>query len=360
MSGQTVKMLVFGELRCGKTELIKKILNPHALFASAYNPTIMVNDLAKEAGDYHYQIWDASGDTKYDRIVSHYMKDIDLGLLCIDLSVPVLNIDRMRQCLAMVQAHQPDMAVIVVGTRYDLALPGAIQAFEELQSETVRGYCRTSAQNNDGITNLCTMMKQVLNPQNPQNGMILQDMSTLHDPLATAISLAGSNGHPSLLLEKLQELEEVLKQVSDKKKRVQIAQEAETLIRALQNPSEDKANAITDFEQNCRLCLHGHDSWIKNTLKVVLALAVTACVFVLAATVGFGIGFALGAWTGPGAFFSGLAGGIGAGVIAASAVLGVMGGALVVFGLFGTYGENKRIQNAVDSVANMANDGSFV
>lgn len=74
---------------------------------------------------------------------------------------------------------------------------------------------------------------------------------------------------------------------------------ADSLVQALQNESADKATAIETFANNYHVILEGKHPNIKNA---VLAVTTTAVVTVLAGLVGFGIGFAAGIWTGPGAF----------------------------------------------------------
>ena len=71
-------------------------------------------------------------------------------------------------------------------------------------------------------------------------------------------------------------------------------------------------------------------------MKAVLSVAAAAVVTLIAGFVGFGIGFAAGSWTGPGAFITGFMSGsaAAASVVGASGCLGLLAGGLAAHGLF--------------------------
>ncbi len=69
------------------------------------------------------------------------------------------------------------------------------------------------------------------------------------------------------------------------------------------NTAEEKEEIIATFLTESIALIKGPSYGIKN---VILSLALSAIVFVLTIMIGFGIGFALGAWSGPGAVLTGL------------------------------------------------------
>ena len=90
------------------------------------------------------------------------------------------------------------------------------------------------------------------------------------------------------------------------------------------------AKAIEKFISACHdLLAEDHP----NIMDAVLALAATILVTLIAGMVGFGIGFAMGAWTGPGAFITGFMAGsaTAVSVAGASSSLGLLGGAYTFF-----------------------------
>lgn len=107
--------------------------------------------------------------------------------------------------------------------------------------------------------------------------------------------------------------------------------------------NELKQEAIKLFTKKCQSILRGNYSEVWNALLTVVAAAV---VTTLTAMLGFAIGLALGAWTGPGAFITALVGAktAAASVVGASATFGV-GAALTSYGLFKE--QKKCIENNV-------------
>ncbi|CEK10419.1 hypothetical protein [Legionella hackeliae] len=112
-----------------------------------------------------------------------------------------------------------------------------------------------------------------------------------------------------------------------------------------QEDTSGQAQAIQAFSQNCHQILEGKHPHILNS---VLILAAVALVTVIVGAIGFGIGFAAGVWSGPGAFFTGIVGGaaFAKATVAASASLGLFSGGLAAYGLFNSSKEEKK---AVDN-----------
>ena len=113
--------------------------------------------------------------------------------------------------------------------------------------------------------------------------------------------------------------------------------------------TNNSALAIEEFTNKCHVILEGNHS---NILNAVLTVAAIALVAVLCGIIGFAIGFAAGAWTGPGAFITGLMAGSAAAVavVATSGSLGLAAGGLTAFGLF----SDSKEMTAVNTFAKNA------
>lgn len=109
--------------------------------------------------------------------------------------------------------------------------------------------------------------------------------------------------------------------------RVALIREVETLVNALVAPQREATeHSIESFLENCDDIVCGKYSVVKN---ILISIAIAAAVFIFAAGMGFLMGFSLGAWTGPGAFFTGLA------VGSISAIAVVVGAPVLGIGAFG-------------------------
>ena len=106
-----------------------------------------------------------------------------------------------------------------------------------------------------------------------------------------------------------------------------LIREVEQLVSALVAPQRDaKEHSIESFLENCDEIVCGKYNTVKN---IAISIAIAAAVFIFAAGMGFFMGFSLGAWTGPGAFFTGLA------VGSISAIAVVIGAPVLGIGAFG-------------------------
>jgi predicted GNAT family acetyltransferase len=137
-------------------------------------------------------------------------------------------------------------------------------------------------------------------------------------------------------------------------KRTLIGNEVTTLVSGLQNRvhSGKLDKVIEDFEKNCNRHLAGKHPVLMAIAKAVAVVVIAAFVTVIAGLVGFGIGFAAGAWTGPGAFITGLTAGgaVASAVLGSSSAVGVVATAVSAYGLF----KKSPLEKAVHEVARSA------
>jgi small GTP-binding protein len=350
-------MMVFGSETCGKSSLVRKLLNPKEVFSSRHVPTIVSEfiQFVRNVKDkpWNFKITDISGESKYERLLPMQLKNADLGMLCVDLSSPETIQKCINDFLDLVRASNANMEIILVGTRCDLASTETVDQFinsNQSLGKPVHALCVTSVREGIGLEQLLETIVQVVEKRNQHDSIIIQNSHQSYDPLSRAIERTATDCHYSLLQERLRTLQVAVNQLLDKTKADKIRREASNLVDALQNKNKDKMLAIQEFENNCETCLKGSHPNLVIALKAVAGVVVAATVLVLIAMVGFGIGFSLGLWSGPGAFFSGLAGGAGAIVVATSSVSSAVAGGVTLFSLFTTNSLEKAVQNEIKGV----------
>jgi hypothetical protein len=120
--------------------------------------------------------------------------------------------------------------------------------------------------------------------------------------------------------------------------------------------AEEIKKAYAEFQAKCNKILDKKDAVALNAILTTLAIVVT---MVLVALIGFGIGFVAGLWTGPGAFFAGVAAGSAAAcsVVAATGAAGILTGALVGHGLFK---KKPEVPEEKQAVSDFTKDASHI
>jgi hypothetical protein len=151
----------------------------------------------------------------------------------------------------------------------------------------------------------------------------------------------------------LDQLVETLSALSDAKKEL-ILELYNDLVNDLNQAADDDAKeiALNEFVAQCKETLEGKYASVLKAVLTITAIAVSA---VLAGTAGFGIGFALGLWTGPGAFFTAVAGASYAAlaVVGASGVSAGIAGTLTGIGLFRPSKELVGVKTFADQIGNI-------
>ena len=194
--------------------------------------------------------------------------------------------------------------MLLVGTKYDLYHGSVGEEFIKIPMEGIKKCFCTSAKNNIGISDL------------------LDDLVDF------------SEGHePSLLAQQIRKFKKTLQDLPQDKYD-SITAELNGLSAALKkDQSYHNADTIINFTDKCHLILEGEHPII---MKALLALVAVVLVTLIASLVGFGIGFAAGAWIGPGAFITGFMSGNAAAVSVVS-VAGIAG----VYSAYGLFKESK-------------------
>jgi len=131
------------------------------------------------------------------------------------------------------------------------------------------------------------------------------------------------------------ELKQAISDLTSEKQKKIITQidKLKVLVSDPQSTEQEKIDAYKAFTNRCREIIDGkHANILKTILSITAAIVATAII----TTFWFGVGFVIGIWTGPGAFFTALMAGSVAAIcaIASSGIGGMLTGALVGQGLF--------------------------
>lgn len=221
---------------------------------------------------------------------------VDISIYCIDSS-HVLNewrIQQINEDIALFKKNNPNTRLIVALTKSDSAVDNA---FETLRKAVLPIPTVATSVKDLEIEKLWEQLDTIsiiLKMENMRNQFPKQsNMYTLLDNFNRELQRLPFST------------------------RVALASEVEILLNPTQESGVQKP--IESFLERCDEIVCGKYSTIEN---ILISIAIAAAVFILAAFMGFFMGFSLGAWTGPGAFFTGLAvGGMSAVAVVAGAPL---------------------------------------
>ncbi|CDZ76498.1 GTPase Era [Legionella massiliensis] len=319
----TIKVAFLGKEASGKTQLINKIVYKNkARFEEISRPSVgpdfLVRNQEPPKGKSSknnemklFQLWDFPGVERFEKLSEPFLRDCQLGVFCIDLTTDIDDV-YIQEKIKLFRQYNPDSPIILVGTKAD-AQNANVTRYNQLQENKVFA------------ASVITSAKAGVNTE--------ELFSLLGDKFPK----------PSVYAEARARLLTELKDVSQEKKNL-INLQLETLeqhISAPRTEPQTKANTINAFSSNCEAILDGEKSGL---LRAVAAVAAAAFVTVVAGSIGFGIGFALSWWTGPGAFFAAITTGYAAAsVVATSVSLGALAGGLTAYGLFKTSKEMEAI-----------------
>lgn len=313
----TYKVLIFGAYNTGKSQLIHRALKI-APFKHDAEATIGAMFHSKNQSTVLLHIWDLGGQERFKFLRQNYFKHVAIAIYCVDLSQP-FDLKVIYNEIQALKNISPTAKIIVAGTKADRYPGDALALLDTISHEEISLRIVTSAKNDVGTDQLLTSVIGLAQNQNPVLGRWMEEKVVFLDALSHI-----SNDDYDAIHKELVRLEN-----------------------DLFNPAvKEKHHAIIDFSENCHMILNGKH---KNILHAVVSLAAVAVVTVIAGLVGFGIGFAAGLWTGPGAFISGFMSGSTAAVsvVAISGSLGLLAGGLNAFGLFSKSPANNY-SNALD------------
>ncbi|MFW2572247.1 GTPase domain-containing protein [Legionella sp. 29fVS95] len=315
-------ILVFGHSGSGKTQLLTQMLNAEG-FQTNHKPTGDIRYHVGNRGQTKLQFWDCSGNPRYtDAIAAIYYPQTQIALYCVDLSSAISEA-QIRQDIERFREANPLATIILVGTKVEQAQAESQGHFDRLEIAGVKARLKTSAATGLGLNTLEKLL------------LFLSLNSLLAFTHIYKIGSVWQEATHNLLLS--------IYGLPDYQREA-IRDELNILTDAIHHQAaEHHAEAITRFTRNCCTILEGNHPYI---MHAVFSVGAAAIVTILAITVGFGVGFTAGLWTGPGAFITAvMASETAAGaVLATSSSLGLIRGGLTAHGLFKEFKQIRESQ----------------
>ncbi|MDP1602369.1 MAG: ADP-ribosylation factor-like protein [Legionella sp.] len=340
----TFTVIFFGAEKSGKSSIFQSLTTPQYQFSEHYQPTIGLEWAFKNYSeddsedDFKLRCYDLGSNAAFHSITTGYHKCGNIGVYCVDLTEP-LDKEKIKADIASFKEKAPKKAsLIIVGTKSDVDSAN-IKEFEELDYKEL-GCINSFIVSSKSETGLKKLFAK------------LHELSKKH--FTHPIDIALQNlPKSSLLYNEVSNLKN--KMVALPSESIEfIGTKVQELITNLQGVGSVyfKEQAINNFKNDCSSHLAGESPLLKAAAKAVKVVAITAFVTFLAALVGFGIGFGMGVWTGPGAFISGIlaSGSAALAVVLSSAIAGGVTGSLSAYGFF----KASPTEEATDEIAHTA------
>lgn len=155
------KIIITGDINCGKTSICNRhkddkfYYNTESTIGADYF-SFLINYENKKI---KLQTWDIAGNTTYREIISSYIRDMDLAVVCFSLNSPA-SYNSVKPWINKItsQNNNKDIPIILVGTKCDLPLHYNINKFDILQLcnqiPNIVKYLETSSKNNINIQEL--------------------------------------------------------------------------------------------------------------------------------------------------------------------------------------------------------------
>ncbi len=294
MTFKPLNIVVLGQKKSGKTQIVNKLLGKK--FEEKYKPTPDSNTYYKD----NLTITDYGNKNLTHDSNKPFDPPIDIVLICIDLTQQETQLDYAREITGSLKHFSPATKIIIIGTKFDEVNSLNPIEFDQLKNLTDdRNYLICSAKTDFGL-----------------------------DSIQNKITLAQAEKAKANLEEITLELKR-----NDQRALKKCLRSLEAKIKSESLDPSQKIASITHFENQCKNII---DPKHVKALKAVLAFTTAAITAIITITCGFILGFACGAWTGPGAFVTALLG-AGTAAIAVTGTAGVLGsaaGGLAGFGLF--------------------------
>uniref|UniRef100_T1JA46 Uncharacterized protein n=1 Tax=Strigamia maritima TaxID=126957 RepID=T1JA46_STRMM len=117
---QECKIVLVGDVKCGKSSLIHRVL--HDKFLDVYIPTgferyTATYDVAEQR--INFTVWDTSGSPAYDTVRPLAYQDVRIFLLCFQINRPDSLANTLNKWYPEVRQHGPNVPVILCGCQSD-------------------------------------------------------------------------------------------------------------------------------------------------------------------------------------------------------------------------------------------------
>lgn len=283
-----LKVCVVGPKQSGKRKLSQLLTPTDRGFKRQENSQIpMPSTFRSEAQRIQLDVFDIPSESIYTDMKKIFLINTDVFIYCVDSSEE-LDLDRAasikNECEAL-KRLSPNAQVVLVATKYDIALSSfsekkiALKPFSLLPISTIESISEDDRQLSLLNCFVPTQRIKSLRNQFSNNTELCKKLKML----ALDISHLPASMQMALTLE----VEQFVTQ-------------------ALSPSQRDEALDIQAFEDRCNEILNGKQG---KLLELVVSIVISVLMIALIGLVGFLIGFGLGAWSGPGAFLTGLAAG---------------------------------------------------
>jgi small GTP-binding protein len=161
----TFKLITIGDIGVGKTCIVKRYVDGNHIYD--YTSTIGVDFLSKcieiDKKEYKLNIWDTTGQERFQSITNSFYRDTHCVLLVFDLndlqSFTSLKyfMDRIKKCC------RETTPVFLIGNKCDLVHNVKLSDINLFITENnIKGYVSTSSKNNTGINDIFNMVLDYL------------------------------------------------------------------------------------------------------------------------------------------------------------------------------------------------------
>lgn len=316
----SIKIAVIGNQKSGKTQLVNALIGKE--IALNYQPTRVFDTttFTDPKSNVSLQFFDISYDGNSEKIY----KNTDILLYCIDVTEPE-DIAKRANKIEQLKKITPNVKLFYVYTKCDLV------STPPTNTETIYETSAISLNSPNGIEQL--------------KNVLISTAQQIEDDKTRAIYAASLLNYE----QSAKNLKAKLNSLRDKRAQTQILRQLNHLdakLKHLEISMDEKLSQLNSFTKTCKDIIKD-----ENTINLVHTLAIAAFT-VIAAFVGFTLGFALGAWTGPGALFTGLM----TGQAAAIALVSCTGLTTAAGGLFsyGLFKNTNAVANSIDELGSAA------
>ncbi|WP_392538619.1 GTPase domain-containing protein [Legionella sp. 227] len=335
-----VEVVVFGGKNSGQTTLCQ-LLTGKPVDVSSKSTSNYDSFRSKE-----WDIWKTKNLSKKGKLNSQLISNAKIALFCVDLSEDY-DIQEIKEKIAQFREHNPNAPLILVGTKHDRCVDDQclISIFQQLHyelPENIKGFAECivfSAQDKgESLANLSQRMKAL----GPGSSYPLQQARNKLNP-------------NSLLYQAIDDFITAAEKfnLSDEQF-IQLGGQTDLLITYLRSARGDKEELIKMCIEECKRILNDQPVTLKDAFAGIVTAVITS---LLVFTIGFVIGCASSAWTGPFALLAGIATGSTADLLFFSGSCGVTVGALTCFGFFKSASigaaEIERIESAAKAEQHM-------
>lgn len=120
------KVMFLGDEDVGKTSLLRRLMTQSLLDEEEVEPTVGVDsveiDIPVESDSVKsvpLQVYDASGNSRYESLLNMYLKDVALAVIVCDVANPT-SFDNVRKWMALVRKENDNAKLCIVASKIDV------------------------------------------------------------------------------------------------------------------------------------------------------------------------------------------------------------------------------------------------